>query len=363
MTYGTRPPPPPPPQPPPPTKRAHVHVDGATNIGDSTEDNANYHCKPCDVSFLSKSALQAHLKSHIKCTKCSFTASKKVVSAHYKSKHGEYAGRGLKSVTIQTPGSRQTQRFKICVGNHPDDIQAWIAERKKRFPTRRNIEKKLEKNKRGRAEGKLVFHGDESKKRQKFDTGTSRGNAVASQVSSSISTLVACYGSSSDDDDDTSGKNTQQLEPNIQSSPSNSISTDASALKHKTKLCRFFLRNGTCKNGENCTYIHDIAQHESFKSKAETRKQKQSQRDRARNEAQKEMHLITTGRTQGNGKGGDSNRQTLLRKLLQSDIRRERSLCLQLLRYIVDVNFLQENKTKNTSKDAEGDEQSSVNAL
>jgi hypothetical protein len=34
----------------------------------------------------------------------------------------------------------------------------------------------------------------------------------------------------------------------------------------------------------------------------------------------------------------------LLRKLLQNDIRRERSLTLQLLRYIVDCNYLQEKR-------------------
>mmetsp|Transcript_16770 Transcript_16770/g.25098 ORF Transcript_16770/g.25098 Transcript_16770/m.25098 type:complete len:95 (+) Transcript_16770:296-580(+) len=74
------------------------------------------------------------------------------------------------------------------------------------------------------------------------------------------------------------------------------------------------------------------------------------------------MTLLTTGRMSATISGGGlasgsngANRngsektasltgQTLLRKLLQNDIRRERSLCLQLLRYIVDCNYLQKKR-------------------
>jgi hypothetical protein len=47
----------------------------------------------------------------------------------------KYSGRGLKTITICAPGIRP-QKFRICVGNHPDDIREWIEERRRRFPRR-----------------------------------------------------------------------------------------------------------------------------------------------------------------------------------------------------------------------------------
>ena len=39
----------------------------------------------------------------------------------------KYSGRGLKTITIAGPGI-PTQKFKICVGNHPEDVKKWIEE-------------------------------------------------------------------------------------------------------------------------------------------------------------------------------------------------------------------------------------------
>jgi len=355
-----------PPPPPPPKQQQTVPK---TQTEKTTENEHQHHCDTCTVSFPNQKALQAHLNSHIKCSKCPFTASKRVVSAHFKANHGEYAGRGLKTISIQMPGNRSIQKFKICVGNHPDDIQAWREERKRRFPTRDNLKKKMDKCKRNRDEGAVGFGalrndngtgtgtGNDEGKKQRMN-----GDAVASIVAeksdvpvSSISNLIAGYGSSSDEDEvekkDGTGTSTQKLDAvvDIQKCKEVSMQTNSTATGNdpsstfKTKFCRYFLRNGTCKNGDECTYIHDMAKREAYKTNAGIKKQKQSQRDRARNEAQKEMNVITTGRTKGRA-GHGAAPQTLLRKLLQNDIRRERSLALQLLRYVVDCNYLQEKR-------------------
>lgn len=297
-------------------------------------------------------------------------------------------------MSIQVPGSRFVQRFKICVGGHPEDIQAWIAERKRRFPTRENVAKKLEQRKRRREEGAVLvgMGGDVGNKREKksMEEGDNDCNNLEKEkvgesvkqshllVGNSIASLVGGYGSSSEDEEDEEkeveeprhGSNldcrvdtTQSVPPSHQCS--NAHSNEPQGLpsgesesnplsKYKTKQCRYFLRNGTCKNGNGCTYIHDMEQHEAYKKNADIRKEKQSQRDRARNEAKKEMKLLTTGRNHqhhgrsetGDGTGG----QSLLRKLLENDIRRERSLCLQLLRYIVDCNYLQDKRSDSQDK-------------
>jgi len=269
------------------------------------------------------------------------------------------------------------------VGNHPDDIEAWIKERKKKFPTREKVAKREEKIKRDREEGAVVAGGagvgDGKRQRTEGEAQVKVGdktlvNDKAVEPPSSMSNLLAGYGSSSDEDETATATATATAKLNDQkassigdtkddssamgaNAPITANATEDPASKFKSKPCRFFLRNGTCKNGDNCTYIHDIPQHKAYKANAETRKQKQSQRDKARIGAQKEMNLITTGRkqTSASSMGSMPGGQTLLRKLLQTDIRRERSLGLQLLRYIVDCNYLQEKReaSKEESEDQE----------
>ena len=90
-------------------------------------------CKACNITLESEKALKGHRKSHVKCSDCPFEGSPKIVKAHYQAKHGKFSGSGFKTVTVAVPGCR-VQKFKICVGNRPEDIQKWIEERKKRFP-------------------------------------------------------------------------------------------------------------------------------------------------------------------------------------------------------------------------------------
>ncbi len=330
------------------------------------------------------------------------------MSGHYKSCHGKYSGRGLKTVHIQTPGSRSTQSFRICVGNHPDDLKAWIAERKKKFPTREKIRQKEESRKRRREEGAVVpMDHDATRKGKVKEEENSDNKALGHQEVArcdvqtqkkikiesdsgcvkhendkvkpinALQNLVSCYdSSSSDDDNDTNDKaalekkreSRNSIPSMLESSSSskhdeiatpvqhdgmNQVDTQGKCSTYKTKQCRYFIWNGTCKNGDNCSYIHDMAKHEAYKANQEERKRTQSQRDRAKNEARKEMQRIEGVRsgTRG-GNAGSGGGQTLLRQLLQNDIKRERTLCLQLLRYIVDCNFLQEQKgVKKPSED------------
>lgn len=332
-----------PPPPPPPPQPLVTHVNSNSNqpnTPNNPNNNEQYHCDACSIAFPTLSALNSHNASHIKCTKCEFVGSKKVVSAHFQSAHGKFAGRGLKTITIQVPGSKHSQRFKICVGNHPDDIREWIEERKKKFPTKANIALKEERKRKRSSLDEHITH--ESSYDKRISLNPEPSNALQKKVESvqhentALSTLMAGYDSSSDEE---ISKATSTVQTNIEttrmqngsSMGQDTISSD------KTKQCRFFLRNGTCKNGDTCTYIHDPSKHEEYKTNSGVRKQSQSERDKARNALKKEMDILTTGRTQS----GKKAEASLLRKLLQNDIRRERTLCLQLLRYIADCNYLQ----------------------
>jgi hypothetical protein len=197
------------------------------------------------------------------------------------------------------------------------------------------------------------------------------GGEIKLKESQDALSNLAYYGSSSSDDDDIKKETIDSQIPsqkdnlssykdenaNLKCTQNNNndiMEGNPTTHKFKTKQCRYFLRNGTCKNGNQCTYIHDMTQHELYKANASVKREIQSKKDKAKNEARREVNLITTGRAQGDRTDLPATTgQTLLRRLLQNDIRRERSLCLQLLRYIVDCNFLQEQKGKTRNETIE----------
>ena len=113
--------------------------------------------------------------------------------------------------------------------------------------------------------------------------------------------------------------------------------------KMQRRPCRFYFQNGACRHGEKCTYSHDEADREIFNAKKDRqKKRKQHQRETTNNRNHR-----------ANKKGKTSSTDSLLRKLLQTDMEREATLTLQLLKYIVDSNFFVETSkddTTNTKK-------------
>jgi hypothetical protein len=229
--------------------------------------------------------------------------------------HGKFAGGGFKTVTIAVPGCR-VQRFRICVGNNPEDVQKWIQDRRRRFP-RRQPKKEDDSNKE-----------DESK------------------PPPALGSLLAGYGSSSSDSDEvenTEADNTIQEsqgreEKSIDSTRMSTVDTnmkdsmtttverqtplvEANAVDPrpahcKTRPCRYFMRNGSCRNGDACNFSHERNTRPAGANSSKLYGKKQ--------------------------KSTSSN--TLLRKLLENDARREATLSLQLLQYIVDSNYLQNDE-------------------
>jgi len=204
----------------PPLKKTRLNPNHLKNNNNNTTAATTYTCSNCNnQQFPNYKALQTHQSTHKTCTypNCNYTASPKYLSLHYSTNHnGKYSGRGLKAVSIQLPGTRHQKTFRICVGNHPDDIKLWIEERKKNFPTRKKHQDRLLK--------------DQQQKQGNKD-GEKKENCV-------IASLVSGYSSSSESDKDA---------PKTPSSPKPQI---------KTRLCAYYKR-GKCIHGNNCKYIHD----------------------------------------------------------------------------------------------------------
>ena len=265
-----------------------------------------WRCDVCDLTLESEVAKRNHLRSHVKCTECSFEGAPKVVKGHFQSVHGKFSRSGFKSVTIAIPGCR-VQKFRICVGNRPEDVAKWIAERRRRFPRQRSVQESTETH--------IGLVGTEL-------------HNVNSTQNSGLTSLLAGYGSSSDEndgdndnaatkdetlEDEAPGENGATMFDRLSESTSQPGNMDDDGHPKRSKRpCRFFIMNGICRNGDACRFAHDVSTSSS-----------------AWRHRQNVRH---------------SN--TLLRRLLVNDIRRETTLALQLLKHVAKSNyFLVDKKT------------------
>lgn len=255
-----------------------------------------YHCNPCGLSFDSLSALSSHEASHIQCVECSFRASPKAVKAHHQASHGKFSGTGFKMVTINVPGC-PVQRFRICIGNRPEDIQQWIAERRKRFPRVHPT------------------NGNNTSKTVPTSKLSSPVPTAADSPAVGLSSLLDGYGSSSsssdgDDENEQQSLRPEAPQPAVDSHP---VEKPLHASVPMKRPCHFFARHGRCRNGDQCRYSHDVTHCQPAVA---------NPRDGCVPYARTKPAL------------------SLLDKLLADEMRRERLLTIQLLEHIVDTDFL-----------------------
>jgi hypothetical protein len=142
-------------------------------------------CTPCEKDFTSLQQYEIHLQSHIKCQFCPFEAHYKVVASHQQTAHPTgYHVLISQSVTLETQ----------------EEIDEWIKQRKKNFPTRQKIEEQE------------VEDGEVVEKRK--------------------------YESSESDSDTEEEKGTESI-------------------VQKKGKCKFFAK-GKCKKGDACPFLHEV---------------------------------------------------------------------------------------------------------
>ncbi|ORX66884.1 hypothetical protein DL89DRAFT_269923 [Linderina pennispora] len=168
----------------------------------------------------------------------------------------------------------------------PEDIAAWIAERKSKYPTKD-------------ASAKSPTNTAEQSNKRKREEETNPLNMLAGYGSDSDS------GSSSD-----SAPEQTSAKPNIKAAPFLPKSMAPNEDKRKLRVCKYFLKR-SCRKGTKCPFAHP-----------ESVKQKQEEKAAA-----EEPVVQRTG--------------SLLGMLLAKDIERENYRIWQCLKHIVESEYFQ----------------------
>jgi hypothetical protein len=167
----------------------HTSYSIQTKRTDSETNNTNniYYCESCDKEFTNQGSYDAHCANHEQCRHpdCTFSGTKRVVIAHYHSKHGQFSGSGFKVIEVEG------QKFRVLLGTSPEEVEQWREERRKKFPTAANTEKKkviestvlragglLQNNKR-----KNICQSDEDLKRRKENETTTNDKEINEAIS------------------------------------------------------------------------------------------------------------------------------------------------------------------------------------
>ncbi|OWZ22085.1 hypothetical protein PHMEG_0003276 [Phytophthora megakarya] len=270
-----------------------------------------WRCENCVKNFVIASQYEAHLGTHVTCSDCDFSASKRVVTAHYQMAHGQYAGQGLKEIDVEG------QKFMVLVGNSAEDISKWREERRKKW---------------------LAMS-----RQPKPTTTTPESAPVAGKRKLSISSEEDLEEGEIEEDEEAKAQIALQSTARNVATPDSGPQEPPAKKQRKMVLCKWFSR-GHCRFDEaHCKYSHDRT---AFGCRAMMYKGSCSKgmycpfsHDTAVLSGQRERSQKAS-KERATEQQWRGEQKSLLRKLLAKDVRAEQRKMLQIAHFLVANQFL-----------------------
>lgn len=306
-------------------------------------------CEACDKEFHQLDAYNTHIGTHEKCTHpgCEFSATRKVVSAHYHSKHGTYSGTGYKTIDVEG------QKFRVLLGTSPEEVEQWRAERRSKFPTKSNIEKKKEETARLVEAGGISEKDRLNRKRKQRtdDRNKFKKGKLDEQVADAVTvSAIAVEDKSCLDRDAKELELKNEHEQSVDSMDKSSIESNDNQSTMESFCSNDLLLANSENNSINTTTADPAVCHSSTK---QSKGNKSSNGNRSSNASgratgsngilrdeigrvgKKSCGLFLPNPLVG-GKEG-----SLYRKLIEDEIYAEENIILQCLHFLAHNNFLQ----------------------
>ncbi|XP_035724664.1 nuclear fragile X mental retardation-interacting protein 1-like [Vespa mandarinia] len=337
---------------------------------ESSDEDQQYYCEVCDRDFPSKDTLSEHVNTHKLCgiDGCTFTAHPLLVEKHISMQHSTGLYQRMKNLST------------------PEDIQKWIAERKRKYPTKANIEE--QKN----AELKKIQRGEIIKQEQRFvrprtnkiNTCTERKRRNRKRripkyenivpVTDIYRGLISFPGTSCLDNDSNESLNEEHSE--TKSTTADAIIESTFNISDEEDIpIESNLITSPIKNTLTCSLVADYESEDEMPEEIPIKKskicldQKKIMEEKVlnpeqnvnnyntlsdtvsnkkisnilnksnRKEKETQPYNIRTKNTVINNKRNNKNSLNLLQRLLSRSIQHERNMICQCIKYIVDNNF------------------------